>query len=237
MAYAHLKAGTTNTYDIGEAGVKWKTLYVGNVVADTISGTSLSGATWRNDASDMGIYSSVVGTRILTIANDGAGVMNVEIDGSLKIVTGNITLEGSGATVDGVDVSAHAANVNAHHAGQIACAGWKRPHGKRPDCGLESRASGATAFAWAKLAHSDLGGVGTNSHDTIDSHISATSAHGVSGAVVGTSDTQTLTNKTLTAPTIGDFTNAGHAHTNAASGGYYCAHEPDFHWNQHARQH
>lgn len=54
----HVKVGTTNTYDIGEAGVKWRrTLYVGNIVADTISGTSLSGATWRNDASDMGIYS------------------------------------------------------------------------------------------------------------------------------------------------------------------------------------
>ena len=31
--------------------------------------------------------------------------------------------------------------------------------------------------------------------------------------------TQTLTNKTLTTPTIGDYTNAQHAHTNAASGG------------------
>ena len=31
--------------------------------------------------------------------------------------------------------------------------------------------------------------------------------------------TQTLTNKTLTTPTIGNFTNAQHAHTDAASGG------------------
>lgn len=30
---------------------------------------------------------------------------------------------------------------------------------------------------------------------------------------------ETLTNKTLTTPTIGDFTNAGHNHTNAANGG------------------
>lgn len=40
-----------------------------------------------------------------------------------------------------------------------------------------------------------------------------------SGAVVGTTDTQTLSGKTLTTPTIGDFTNATHAHTNAAGGG------------------
>lgn len=40
-----------------------------------------------------------------------------------------------------------------------------------------------------------------------------------SGAFVGTADVQTLTNKTLTTPTIGDFTNATHIHTTAAGGG------------------
>lgn len=39
------------------------------------------------------------------------------------------------------------------------------------------------------------------------------------GAIVGTSDAQTLTNKVLTAPTIADFTDATHTHQNAAGGG------------------
>jgi len=51
-------------------------------------------------------------------------------------------------------------------------------------------------------------------------HIAASSAvHGVTGSIVGTSDTQTLSNKTLTTPTIASFANATHAHTAAAGGG------------------
>ncbi len=40
-----------------------------------------------------------------------------------------------------------------------------------------------------------------------------------SGDVVGSTDTQTLSNKTLTTPAIGNFSNANHDHSDAASGG------------------
>ncbi|MBP8292354.1 MAG: hypothetical protein KAX65_06245, partial [Caldilineaceae bacterium] len=59
LAYAHLQTGTAGTYDIGTVGTPWRKIYVGEVVATTISGsTALAGNTWqRADAGDMYIKS------------------------------------------------------------------------------------------------------------------------------------------------------------------------------------
>ena len=58
--------------------------------------------------------------------------------------------------------------------------------------------SGQTHSAGAVVRHMAIG----RDYREANTHIEATTGHGATGAVVGTTNTQTLTNKTLTSPTI-----------------------------------
>lgn len=79
-------------------------------------------------------------------------------------------------------------------------------------------ATGTTNFTVSCTGNITLGS-GTGIADLNSGVLSAVTKP--AGDLVGTTATQTLTNKTLTAPTIGDFTNATHDHSDAAGGGTF----------------
>ena len=62
--------------------------------------------------------------------------------------------------------------------------------------------SGVAHSAGAKVRHMAIG----VDFREANNHIEATTGHGATGAVVGTTNTQTLTNKTLTSPTVSGLT-------------------------------
>jgi len=53
----------------------------------------------------------------------------------------------------------------------------------------------------------------------LTAHAALAAAHGATGAVVGTTNAQSLSGKTLITPIIASFVNAQHSHANAAGGG------------------
>lgn len=186
-----IRATASNTYSIGEAGTPYHTIYVNNVVAQTITGsTSLGGEIWQYDTGDMFIRSNSAASRTLHVANPGAGLMHLNVEGNIVV----------GGLVDGVDVAffqttynTHVGNANAHHNQAHTLAGVGGLGGDHTVSGLTTgmtlRASGSTTAAFTFLQHGDLAGVSPDQHHN-QSHVLATTTalgndHTVSGLTVG----------------------------------------------------
>lgn len=173
----NVSPNTGGTRDLGTSGAPWRRIYVDEVIASTITGsTGLVGSIWQNDPGDMYIRSNSSNARTLYIANPGTGLMHLDVEG-------NITL---GGTVDGVDVSAHAANANAHHAQVHSLDGTD--HTGTLSWSKVSK-TGSNLSDLAARAHSSLTGIGPDDHHARD-HVLATNTglgatHTISGATAG----------------------------------------------------
>ncbi len=110
--------------------------------------------------------------------------------------TGTLTV--SNATTATTATTASKADAINNSNGLVDTVGAVRPTG----VGQVLTSTSTSACSWQNPVtgvtdHTLLTNIGTNTHANIDSHISATAAHGATGAVVGTTNTQTLTNKTI----------------------------------------
>lgn len=128
--------------------------------------------------------------RDVFLSRSAANTWLVSSDGSTGV--GHIALN-SGGTVDGVDISAHAANANAHHNQSHVLASTSGLGADHTVTGLTAgqvlRATGATTATFSVLQHSELGGISANQHHN-QSHVLATSSalgpdHTVSGLTSG----------------------------------------------------
>lgn len=60
---------------------------------------------------------------------------------------------------------------------------------------------GESNAAWERLTHVKMNDGGVNTHAQIDTHLAATTAHGVTSQIVGINDAQIITNKVITSRT------------------------------------
>lgn len=166
--------------DLGTPSAPFDTIYADTVQADTIIGV-LTGAEWEVAGNPIIDANQASTTSTVYIVNQAAGgVANLDVENNIIV----------GGLVDGVDIAAHAADANAHHNQSHVLATAGGLGADHTVSGLTAghvlRASGATAAAFAQLAHDDLSGIGSNSHSQIDSHIANTSnPHTVTPAQLG----------------------------------------------------
>lgn len=173
LANANVRPNSDLSQNLGTAAYRWGTLYVDQIIASTISGASMSGATWQYNGSMVINPTSAVASTV-SIANSGAGSASLDVEG-------NITL---GGTVDGVDVSllnsnftslsgdfsTHTSNVDAHHARDHVFATTSGLGATHTVSGLTTgqvlKATSATTALFVQLAHSELSGLTTGDPHT-----------------------------------------------------------------------
>lgn len=173
LANANVRPNSDLSQNLGTAVYRWGTLYVNQIIASTISGASMSGATWQYNGSMVINPTSAVASTV-SIANSGAGSASLDVEG-------NITL---GGTVDGVDVSllnsnftslsgdfsTHTSNVDAHHARDHVFATTSGLGATHTVSGLTAgqvlKATSATTALFVQLAHSELSGLTTGDPHT-----------------------------------------------------------------------
>lgn len=148
--------------NLGTASKRWGVLYVGQIIASSVSGASMSGASWTYPGS-MVINANSGSNTTLSIVNTGAGSVTVDVGGSLTVNGTAVSLANhnhDGAYVTTAALSAHAALPDVHHAKShvlATAAGLGADHTVSGlTAGFVLQALTATTAAFAQLSHANL---------------------------------------------------------------------------------
>lgn len=129
-------------------------------------------------------------------AHDASAISNVpsgnlaatDVQGALDELQGDIDTANSNISTNATDISNHITDIaDAHDASAIS----NVPSGNLAATDVQGAVNELQSDIDTRALNSDL-----------TTHTGATEAHGATGAVVGTTNTQTLTNKTLTSPVV-----------------------------------
>lgn len=92
-AAQHINPKVNATYDLGTALLRWGTLYVNQIVAGSISGTTMNGAEWEYSGS-MVIDANSASNTTVSVVNQGAGVASLAVEGGITSSGTSVSLVG-----------------------------------------------------------------------------------------------------------------------------------------------
>ena len=165
---------------------------------------------------------TIISTNTFADSTDNTKKMNFVLTPITTATTIALTVPSSSTTLVGIDSNQTLTNKTLNSTTNIiTCDNLRSSTGvigintaTAPTANQALVATSNTAASWQTINHANISNIGTNSHAQIDTHIAATSgAHGITGNVVGTSDVQTLTNKTLDSTTNNITSDALHSAT------------------------
>lgn len=163
-----------------------------------LAGKETADATILKQADLVNNLSSTDTSKALTAAQ--GKVLNDSITAIHTQNTDTTLATGTASAVTAIDLRNHLDNTGIHYAASTISHTVLLDKGTNTHAQIDTHiADGTKHFAASSISHTVLQDKGSNTHAQIDSHIAASTAHGVAGLIVGTTDTQTLTNKTISA--------------------------------------
>lgn len=193
--------GTFNTGSWNATNATWSNL--GTVTTVDINGGTIDGATIGGEVPGIAAFSQLTIPSGTSFSSGLGRVRQSSTDGLIRIGTGSVVK---------VLVDQNSSQTLSNKTLDTSCSIQITPVGNL---------SSNTVYAALQELQGDLDAIGASAQLFIDvaNHMAASSGvHGVTGSVVGTTDTQTLSNKTLSALKVSGLNTAGLLKTTGTNG-------------------